>query len=79
MSDSILSAEYFHNEEAAYPFIEARLWPRWRNLPALRPQSPASLCCRIRFRYNNRKALGVEDSQRAERLLGWCAWQAVNV
>jgi transposase-like protein len=27
MSDSILSAPHFHNEEAAYKFIEARLWP----------------------------------------------------
>jgi transposase-like protein len=27
MSDSILSQAYFHNEEAAYAFIEARLWP----------------------------------------------------
>ena len=26
MSESILSAEYFHNEEAAYKFVEARLW-----------------------------------------------------
>jgi transposase-like protein len=28
MADSILSAEYFHNEEAAYAFVEARVWPR---------------------------------------------------
>src|SRR5258705_10602875 len=28
MSDSILAAEYFHNEEAAYAYVEARLWPR---------------------------------------------------
>jgi transposase-like protein len=27
MSESILSAPYFHNEEAAYEFVEARLWP----------------------------------------------------
>jgi transposase-like protein len=27
MTDSILSAPYFHNEEAAYAFVEARLWP----------------------------------------------------
>src|SRR6185437_7571675 len=27
MSDSILSAPYFHREEAAYEFVEARLWP----------------------------------------------------
>lgn len=27
MSDSILSAPYFHSEEAAYEFVEARLWP----------------------------------------------------
>lgn len=27
MSQSILSAPYFHNEEAAYKFIEARIWP----------------------------------------------------
>lgn len=26
MAKSILSAEYFHNEEAAYTFVEARLW-----------------------------------------------------
>ena len=26
--ESILSAPYFHNEEAAYAFVEARLWPR---------------------------------------------------
>jgi len=25
---SILSAPYFHNEEAAYEFVEGRLWPR---------------------------------------------------
>src|SRR5438132_9192563 len=28
MSESILSAPYFHNESEAYKFIEARLWPR---------------------------------------------------
>lgn len=28
MSDSILSAAYFHNEEAAYVYVEERLWPR---------------------------------------------------
>jgi transposase-like protein len=28
MSASILSAPYFHNEEAAYAFVEARIWPR---------------------------------------------------
>lgn len=28
MSESILSQPYFHNEEAAYAFVEARLWPR---------------------------------------------------
>jgi len=28
MTDSILSAPYFHNEEAAYEFVEARIWPR---------------------------------------------------
>jgi len=27
MSQSILSAPYFHDEEAAYKFVEARLWP----------------------------------------------------
>ena len=27
MSDSILSAPYFHDEEAAYDFVEARIWP----------------------------------------------------
>ena len=27
MSESILSADYFHNEETAYKFIEAKLWP----------------------------------------------------
>ncbi len=27
MTDSILSAPYFHNEEAAYAFVEARIWP----------------------------------------------------
>jgi transposase-like protein len=26
--DSILSAPYFHQEQAAYDFVEARLWPR---------------------------------------------------
>lgn len=28
MADSILSAPYFHNEEAAYEFVEARVWPK---------------------------------------------------
>ncbi|MGH8850090.1 MAG: IS1595 family transposase, partial [Casimicrobiaceae bacterium] len=28
MTDSILSAPHFHNEEAAYKFVEARIWPR---------------------------------------------------
>ncbi|HWZ74526.1 MAG TPA: IS1595 family transposase [Casimicrobiaceae bacterium] len=28
MSQSILSAPHFHNEEAAYRFVEARVWPR---------------------------------------------------
>jgi transposase-like protein len=27
MAESILSAAYFHNEEAAYEFVESRLWP----------------------------------------------------
>lgn len=27
MKNSILSATYFHNEEAAYRFVEARVWP----------------------------------------------------
>ena len=27
MSKSVLSAPYFHNEEAAYEFVESRLWP----------------------------------------------------
>jgi transposase-like protein len=27
MAESILSAEYFHNEEAAYEFVESKLWP----------------------------------------------------
>src|SRR5438105_2022823 len=27
MSDSILSAPYFHDEQAAYDFVEFRLWP----------------------------------------------------
>jgi transposase-like protein len=30
---SILSAPYFHNEEAAYEFVEARLWPRGPSCP----------------------------------------------
>ena len=28
MAQSILSAPHFHNEEAAYAFVEARIWPR---------------------------------------------------
>jgi len=28
MCESILSAPYFHNEEAAYKYVEERLWPR---------------------------------------------------
>src|SRR6266567_3616107 len=28
MASSILSAPHFHNEEAAYRFVEARVWPR---------------------------------------------------
>ncbi len=28
MAESILSAPYFHNEEAAYAFVEKRVWPR---------------------------------------------------
>lgn len=27
MAEPILSAEYFHNEEAAYEFVEGKLWP----------------------------------------------------
>ena len=27
MAESILSEDYFHNEEAAYAHVEARLWP----------------------------------------------------
>lgn len=33
MSDSILSAPHFHNEEAAYSFVEARLWSTGRVCP----------------------------------------------
>ena len=25
----MLSAPYFHNEQAAYDFVEARIWPRF--------------------------------------------------
>ena len=28
MSQSILSAPHFHNEAAAYRFVEARVWPK---------------------------------------------------
>ena len=28
MANSILSSAHFHNEEAAYKFVEARVWPR---------------------------------------------------
>jgi len=28
MAEAILSAPHFHNEEAAYKFVEARVWPR---------------------------------------------------
>lgn len=28
MAESILSAPYFHNEEAAYEFVESKLWPQ---------------------------------------------------
>src|SRR5439155_11767854 len=28
MANSIISAAHFHNEEAAYKFVEARVWPR---------------------------------------------------
>ena len=27
MSDAILNAPHFHNEQAAYEFVEARIWP----------------------------------------------------
>jgi transposase-like protein len=33
MSDSILSAPHFHNEEAAYAFVEARIWANGRVCP----------------------------------------------
>lgn len=33
MSTSILSAAYFHNEEAAYAFVEARVWANGRVCP----------------------------------------------
>lgn len=33
MADSILSAPYFHNEAAAYAFVEARLWPQGPTCP----------------------------------------------
>ena len=28
MADSILSATYFHIEDAAYAFVESKVWPR---------------------------------------------------
>jgi hypothetical protein len=31
------------------------------------------------FRYNNRKALGVEDEERAERILKRCRWQTAHL
>lgn len=33
MSKSVLSARHFHNEEAAYRFVEARVWPEGRVCP----------------------------------------------
>ena len=33
MSDSILSAPHFHDEQAAYDFIEARIWANGRVCP----------------------------------------------
>lgn len=33
MSESILSQPFFHNEEAAYDFVESRLWPHGATCP----------------------------------------------
>lgn len=33
MANSILSAAHFHNEAAAYKFVEARVWPNGRSCP----------------------------------------------
>jgi hypothetical protein len=27
MNESIISADHFHNEQAAYDFIESKIWP----------------------------------------------------
>ena len=36
MANSVLSADRFHNEEAAFDYVEAQLWPDGPGLPALR-------------------------------------------
>ncbi len=33
---SVLSQKHFHDEEAAYEFVEARIWPQGANLPKMR-------------------------------------------
>ncbi|HUK59812.1 MAG TPA: IS1595 family transposase [Stellaceae bacterium] len=33
MANPVLSAEHFHNEEAAYEYVEARLWPNGPHCP----------------------------------------------
>ena len=33
---SNLSAPHFHNEQAAYAYVEARIWPQGPRLPEVR-------------------------------------------
>ncbi len=36
MQKSVLDDKHFHDEEAAFAYLEARLWPNGPGLPALR-------------------------------------------
>ena len=69
MSDSNLYAPHFHNEEAAYTYVEARLWPHGAVCPHCGSNHLNRYLAEFDFRYNNRVANGVDDSERDEKLL----------
>ena len=61
--------EYARRSEYQHHF-EGDLQARHdRDLPALRVKALAALPCRVRFRYNNRVALEINDKQRADNIL----------
>lgn len=60
-----LSVPHFHGEEAAYAYVEDRIW-RNGYLSALPREASASHLAEFDFRYTDRAVCGMNDKDRAD-------------